>query len=152
MAIRKRMQTRSNKKAEGRLLAVASVNRMLNTLSHVFREAKNDDLIGDNPFRNGKSLLLKENNKQLRYLSEEEIIKLLNACKRAHVRNIVEFALLSGMRRVKIPYGRNTPNGVTFHTLRHTFASHDVIRGGKLEVLKGLLGHEDIKPLNGMPI
>jgi len=44
-----------------------------------------------------------------------------------------------------IPYGRETPNGVTFHDLRHTFASHYMMRGGKIEALQEILGHEDIK-------
>jgi integrase len=34
---------------------------------------------------------------------------------------------------------------VTFHTLRHTFASHYVMRGGRLEKLQEILGHSTIK-------
>jgi Phage integrase family len=34
---------------------------------------------------------------------------------------------------------------VTFHTLRHTFASHYVMRGGRLEKLQEILGHSSIK-------
>jgi len=48
-------------------------------------------------------------------------------------------------KNADIPYGRETPNGVTFHDLRHTFASHYMMRGGKIEVLQEILGHEDIK-------
>ncbi len=33
----------------------------------------------------------------------------------------------------------------TFHTLRHTFASHFMMRGGNLYELKELLGHKDVK-------
>jgi len=33
----------------------------------------------------------------------------------------------------------------TFHDLRHTFASHYVMRGGTLAGLQKRLGHEDIK-------
>src|SRR3989441_4516632 len=35
---------------------------------------------------------------------------------------------------------------VTFHTLRHSFASHYVMRGGRLEKLQEILGHSSIKP------
>ncbi len=31
------------------------------------------------------------------------------------------------------------------HDLRHTFASHDIMRGGSLKALKEILGHKDIK-------
>ncbi len=48
-------------------------------------------------------------------------------------------------KNADIPYGRETPNGVTFHDLRHTFASHYMMRGGKIEALQEILGHEDIK-------
>ena len=45
----------------------------------------------------------------------------------------------------EIPYGRETPNGVTFHDLRHSFASHYMMRGGKIEALQEILGYKDIK-------
>jgi len=32
-----------------------------------------------------------------------------------------------------------------FHDLRHTFASHFVMRGGDLKTLQEILGHSDIK-------
>jgi integrase len=48
-------------------------------------------------------------------------------------------------KNAEIPYGRETPNGVTFHDLRHTSASHYMMRGGKIEALQEILGHEDIK-------
>ena len=32
---------------------------------------------------------------------------------------------------------------VNFHTLRHTFASHDVMRGGSLVKLQAILGHAE---------
>jgi len=53
------------------------------------------------PFDKGKSLMLKENNKRLRFLTEPEIKKLLDACP-GHLRDIVECALLTGMRRGEI--------------------------------------------------
>ena len=54
------------------------------------------------PFREdivvGKSLLMKENNKRLRYLTQEEIKKLLNASPE-HFRNLIACAILTGMRK-----------------------------------------------------
>ena len=54
-----------------------------------------------NPFEKGKSLLLKLNNKRLRYLKEEEIQKLLDKSPK-HLRRIIECALNTGMRRGEI--------------------------------------------------
>lgn len=39
----------------------------------------------------------------------------------------------------------NLPNGQLSHVLRHTFASHFMMNGGNILVLKNILGHTDIK-------
>jgi len=57
----------------------------------------------------------------------------------------IKTSFKSACKDADIPYGRETPNGVTFHDLRHTFASHYMMRGGKIEALQEILGHEDIK-------
>jgi integrase len=54
-----------------------------------------------NPFDKGKSLLLKENNKRLRFLMEDEIQKLLGECP-IYLKRIVICALNTGMRRSEI--------------------------------------------------
>lgn len=54
-----------------------------------------------NPFDKGKTLLVKESNKRLRFLTEDEINKLLVECPK-HLRRIVECALNTGMRRGEI--------------------------------------------------
>ena len=57
----------------------------------------------------------------------------------------IKTSFKSACKDADIPYGRETPNGVTFHDLRHSFASHYMMRGGKIEALQEILGHEDIK-------
>ena len=42
-------------------------------------------------------------------------------------------------------YGQGDPNGVTYHTLRHTFASHLVMDGVDLETISRLMGHATTK-------
>jgi integrase len=50
------------------------------------------------PFKKGKRLMFKENNQRLRFLTEEEIDRLIDACN-PHLKPIVETALHTGMRR-----------------------------------------------------
>lgn len=81
--------------------AVASVNRIMSTLRHLFSKGVEWELIEQHPFKKGRSLMLKENNKRLRYLSKEEISRLLAACP-DHLYNIVVTAINTGMRREEI--------------------------------------------------
>ncbi|WP_142698394.1 tyrosine-type recombinase/integrase, partial [Klebsiella pneumoniae] len=41
--------------------------------------------------------------------------------------------------------GIELPDGQLSHVLRHTFASHFMMRGGNILVLQRILGHTDIK-------
>lgn len=50
------------------------------------------------PFDKGETLILKENNRRLRYLSEVEIEALFYGCPK-HIKDIIEEDLLTGMRR-----------------------------------------------------
>jgi integrase len=52
-------------------------------------------------FERGKSLLLKENNKRFRFLTEDEVRRLLNECP-DYLSQIVEFALNTRMRKGEI--------------------------------------------------
>lgn len=47
--------------------------------------------------------------------------------------------------RVVAKAGIELPNGQCTHVLRHTFASHFMMNGGNILVLKEILGHSDIK-------
>ena len=77
----------------------ATVNRNLACLKCMFNKAIQWGKLEENPFRAVK--LLKENNKRLRYLEKEEIVKLLARCSR-HLRPIVVVALNTGMRKGEI--------------------------------------------------
>ena len=212
-----------------RLLSVASINRELSCLRHMFKKAVEWEMIDSNPFKRGSSLHEKENNQRLRYLEVREINDLLEACSTKviqfphgesklkkmtrkdtdYLRFIVECALHTGMRKgeilslkwdqiqngfiylkktktneprqipinddlsdvfsqirkkqhlsskyvftfegkpvdsVKVGFNsalkRAGISDFRFHDLRHTFASHFVMRGGSLKELQEILGHK----------
>lgn len=79
----------------------ASTNRAMSCLRHVFSKAVEWEVIEQNPFDKGKSLILKENNKRMRFLTEDEIKSLLDACN-DHLKDIAECALNTGMRKGEI--------------------------------------------------
>lgn len=210
----------------------ATINKQISCLRHVFKKAKSWRMIEHNPFTDGESFLLKENNARLRYFTEQEAERLLEACA-SHLRPIVFFCLHTGARhgeavglkwyqiagghvnfiktkteqsrmvplnasvlemleairpvkgrgkivdldgnkipveaaggnvfvykgkpledvdiafkgaceRAGIPFGRKTPGGVTFGTLRHTFASWLAIAGVPIKTIQELMGHKNI--------
>ena len=182
--------------------SVATANRQMNFLSSLFSRAKEwGDLSGENPAK--KIRRGREENHRLRFLNEEEIMRLLDSSS-ARLRPVLVCALLTGMRRGEIlnlrwenvsvehgtiyilqsksgklrelPIARTLQNvlialgprptgsvfGVPeitlrvhfknammtakitdfrFHDLRHTFASHFIMRTGDLPALQKLLGH-----------
>jgi integrase len=196
----------------GGLRKEATINREIACLHHMFRKAVEWDMMEQSPFGRGKSLLLKENNHRIRYLTEDEITRLLQECqssKRKHLYRIVVCALNTGMRkgeildlrwnqirngfiylektktknRREIPvneelaamlkgikkeegltseyvftYARHAIDRVDrafrgaltraniqdfrFHDLRHTAASHLVMRGASLKDVQEILGHK----------
>jgi hypothetical protein len=56
----------------GTIRTDAAVNREMSCLRHVFNKAVEWEMIENTPFKRGKSLIVKENNERLRFLSEEE--------------------------------------------------------------------------------
>ncbi len=96
-----RNKLRQSITVRGRLPSDASVNREMSALHHLFDKAVEWELIGVSPFDRGKTFFLKENNKRLRFLSKEEIDRLLAECP-THLKRVVQCALLSGMRRGEI--------------------------------------------------
>jgi len=79
----------------------ASVNRVMACLRHLFSKAIEWEKIEQNPFSKGKSLILKENNQRTRFLTEDEVTKLLDECT-GYLHDVVECALNTGMRSGEI--------------------------------------------------
>ena len=72
-------------------------------LRHIFSKAIEWDMIDQNPFNKGKSLLIKLDNQRIRYLTEDEIIGLIDECRaHEHLYHIVVCAINTGLRKVDI--------------------------------------------------
>lgn len=223
-----RNKLRNSLTVHGKVRTDATVNRYMACLRHMLAKAVSWDMIDRNPFEKGESLQLTENNRRLRYLSEEEIQKLLAECPRkatprkkgkftqgpqaVYLKDFIIIAINTGMRKGEIlslkwdqiqgefiylektktdkarqipinddlaecfkSIRKRQPVGTKYifcdqnghisdiktafnaavkragisdfrpHDLRHTFASHYVMRGGSLRALQKILGHADIK-------
>ena len=77
------------------------MNREMSCLHHLFAKGVEWELLEQNPLKKGKSLLTKENNKRLRFLSHDELQKLLAAAS-DHLKEIIICAVNSGMRRGEV--------------------------------------------------
>lgn len=67
----------------------------------MFKKAVEWELIEESLFDKGKSLIIKKNNKRMRFLADDEIINLLDACP-PFLHRIVSCALHTGMRKGEI--------------------------------------------------
>ena len=101
LVIENYIKTRLNQTSYRKKVTVspASVNRELACLRHMFTKAIEWGLINHNPAKKVKSL--KEKNKRLRFLSIEEIERLLDSCC-VYLKPIVKMAIFSGMRKSEI--------------------------------------------------
>ena len=77
----------------------ATVNRELACLKHIFTIANEWGRVEQNPVKRVK--MFRENNCRVRYLEQDEIERLLNACT-GYLKNIVVIALNTGMRKSEI--------------------------------------------------
>lgn len=96
-----RNQLRKTPTHHGTVGSHASVNREMSCLHRIFAKAVEWEMIERSPLDRGKTLLLNENNRRLRFLSKEEIDRLLAECT-VHLKRIVECAIHTGMRRGEI--------------------------------------------------
>jgi len=223
-----RNKLRNTLTIHGKVRTDATVNRVMACLRHMLAKAVSWDMLDRNPFDKGESLQLKENNRRIRYLNEEEITGLLAECptiapprkkgrftqgpQAIYLRDFIIIATNTGMRKGEIlslmwdqirgefiylektktnkarqipinddlevcfkSIRKRQPLGTKYifcdqnghikdiktafnaalkragitdfrpHDLRHTFASHYVMRGGSLGALQKILGHADIK-------
>lgn len=86
-----------------KIRTAGTINREMGVLRHAFSKAVKWDMVEASPFRQGKSLQLKEDNQRIRYLTQEEIGRLLEECRpKPHLYRIVMCALHTGMRRGEI--------------------------------------------------
>lgn len=203
-----RNHLRDSLTVKGTVREEASINRGISCLRHMFSKAVEWEMLEQDPFDKGKSLLLKENNQRLRFLTEAEIPMLLYECS-PHLRIIVECAINTGMRKGEIlslkwdqirngyiyltktktnesrqvpindnlnalfkrirrdqhltsdyvfTYQKKRVDSVKtafnaamkkagivdfrFNDLRHTFASHLIMKGGSLKDVQEILGHK----------
>jgi integrase len=114
----------------------AAVNREMSVLRHVFNKAVEWEMTENSPFKRGKSLIVKENNERLRFLSDEEAGRLIEECPK-HLRRIVVCALNTGMRKQEVlnltwPQVRN---GFIYLTKTKTNESREIPINDALEEL-----------------
>ncbi len=104
----------------------ARVNRLMQTLKHMFTKATEWEMVGDETLKAvRRAKLLPVNNRRLRFLSKEQCQALTETCS-THLRPIVVTALNSGMRKGEILRLRWEQVD-----LRHGFILLDVTKNGE---------------------
>ncbi|NLW36736.1 MAG: site-specific integrase [Syntrophorhabdus aromaticivorans] len=82
--------------------APATINRLLATIKHMITKAVEWEMVEEESLRRVRRVrLLEENNRRLRYLSQEECQALIDASG-SHIKPMVIMALNTGMRRGEI--------------------------------------------------
>jgi integrase len=114
----------------------SSVNREMACLHHLFNKAVEWDMMERSPFERKRSLRLKENNKRMQFLSQDEIDRLLDECP-PHLKPIVRTALLTGMRRGEIISLKwdQIRNGFIYLTKTKTDEPRQIRIGNELEAI-----------------
>ncbi len=80
----------------------ATINRFLATIKHMFTKAVEWDMVEEEVYKRVRKVkLLEENNRRLRFLSQEECQKLMESCDK-HLLPIVVTALNTGMRKGEV--------------------------------------------------
>ena len=99
-----RSERKKQGKKDGSPLKNATINREIEILRKMFSIAVDNDWLDNNPASAKKIKLLREDNKQERYLEKDEEVRLLNACTGIHsyMKPILICALHTGMRRGEI--------------------------------------------------
>ena len=108
----------------------ATINRYMATLKHMLTKAVEWGMVSDDAIRNVRRVKqLEENNKRMRFLSQEECATLINSSS-DHLRPIVVAALNTGMRKSEIL-------GLTWDRvdLRHGFIFLDRTKNGEKKEL-----------------
>jgi site-specific recombinase XerD len=109
----------------------ATVNRRMACLRHMLSKAVEWKVLSDHPCRGVKQF--KENNQRVRFLTVEECKTLLDACPNPTLKQVIELALNTGMRKSE---------------LLHLKRDHVNLRQGFLEILDQKNGEYDTLPLN----
>lgn len=130
----------------GRIRKPSSINREVGCLHSMFAKGKEWEMLEQSPFDKGKSLHLKENNKRTRFLSEEEIERLLSECEHVpHLRRAVETAINTGMRKEELLSLKweQIRNGLIYLTQTKTDEPREIPVNGTLERILREIRKED---------
>ena len=79
----------------------STINREISCLRHIFTKAVEWEMVEKHPFKEGKNLIVKEDNERVRYLEEDELQRLLKECPK-HLERIVKCTVNTGMDRGEI--------------------------------------------------
>ena len=86
---------------QGGIRKDSTINREMGVLRHLFRKATEWEMMEQSPFDKGKSLQFKEVNERTRYLTEDELQRLIGESPE-HLKRIVICAVNTGMDRGEI--------------------------------------------------